>query len=258
MLSQFVVAQTPLLAAASAPLALSPVTNGTVTEQSRQSHHILIEGANALLLDIDHGTYPFVTSSNTGLGGVFTGLAGLSPLAFSVPGSSIIGVVKAYTTRVGSGPFPTELVFERNKEDAHYGEKLQRIGREFGVTTGRKRRCGWLDLVVVKYSAQVNCYSQINLTKLDILDSFDIIRLATGYRLDGEELESFPADLDQMERIEIIYKTFDGWKAETTGCRRWEDLPEAAREYVTFIERWVGIQVKWVGTGPRREDMIVR
>jgi adenylosuccinate synthase len=229
-----------------------------VNEKARPSHNILIEGANALLLDIDHGTYPFVTSSNTGLGGVFTGLAGLSPLAFSTPGSSIIGVVKAYTTRVGSGPFPTELIPERNEQDAHYGEKLQRIGREFGVTTGRKRRCGWLDLVVVKYSAQVNCYTQINLTKLDILDSFEEIRVATSYKLDGEDLETFPADLDQMERIEIVYKMFEGWKAETTGCNKWEELPERAREYVNFIEEWVGIRVKWIGTGPRREDMIVR
>jgi adenylosuccinate synthase len=257
-LSQFVVAQTPLLATASAPAPPPPVANGTVVEHDRLSHNILIEGANALLLDIDHGTYPFVTSSNTGLGGVFTGLAGLSPLAFSTPGSSIIGVVKAYTTRVGSGPFPTELIADRNQEDAHYGEQLQRIGREFGVTTGRKRRCGWLDLVVVKYSAQVNCYSQINLTKLDILDSFEEIRVATSYKLDGEELDTFPADLDQMERIEIVYQTFDGWKSETTGCRDWDDLPERAREYVSFIEEWVGIKVKWIGTGPRREDMIVR
>jgi adenylosuccinate synthase len=257
-LTQFVVAQTPLLASASSPSSSQHVANGTVTNEACRPHSILIEGANALLLDIDHGTYPFVTSSNTGLGGVFTGLAGLSPLAFSTPGSSIIGVVKAYTTRVGSGPFPTELTPERNIQDAHYGDKLQRIGREFGVTTGRKRRCGWLDLVVVKYSAQVNCYSQINLTKLDILDTFEEIRVATGYRLDGEDLETFPADLDQMERMEIVYKTFEGWRAETTGCRRWEDLPDRAREYIAFIEKWVGIQLKWIGTGPRREDMIVR
>jgi adenylosuccinate synthase len=257
-LSQFVVAQTPLLAAASAPAPPPAIMNGATTGQVRQPHNILIEGANALLLDIDHGTYPFVTSSNTGLGGVFTGLAGLSPLAFSMPGSSIIGVVKVYTTRVGSGPFPTELIPEGNQQDAHYGEKLQRIGREFGVTTGRKRRCGWLDLVLVKYSAQVNCYTQINLTKLDILDSFEDIRVATGYTLDGEKLDTFPADLDQMERVKIVYETFQGWKSETTGCRRWEDLPERAKDYVTFIEKWVGIEVKWIGTGPRREDMMVK
>lgn len=193
----------------------------------QHSHNILIEGANALLLDIDHGTYPFVTSSNTGLGGVLTGLAGLSPLAFSTPGSSIVGVVKAYTTRVGSGPFPTELIPERNDLDAHYGEKLQRIGREFGVTTGRRRRCGWLDLVLVNYSAQVNCYSVINLTKLDVLDSFDEIRVATAYKLDGEELATFPADLDQMERMEIVYKTFKDGKRSQQGvaggriCLNW-------------------------------------
>lgn len=108
------------------------------------------------------------------------------------------------------------------------------------------------------YSAQVNCYTQINLTKLDILDSFEEIRVATGYKLDGEELETFPADLDQMERIEIVYKTFEGWQAETTGCQEWKDLPERAREYVIFIEQRIGIKVKWIGTGPRREDMVVR
>ncbi len=112
--------------------------------------------------------------------------------------------------------------------------------------------------MLVKYSAQVNCYTQINLTKLDILDSFDEIRVAVGYKLDGEELDTFPADLDQMERIDIVYKTFQGWKTETTGCRRWEELPERAKGYVSFIEKWVGIDVKWIGTGPRREDMVMR
>ena len=257
-LSRFVVAQAPLLAHASASLPPPSTANGTATNNVNRPHNVLIEGANALLLDIDHGTYPFVTSSNTGLGGVFTGLAGISPLAFSTPGSAIVGVVKAYTTRVGSGPFPTELIPDRNPGDAHYGEKLQEIGREVGVTTGRKRRCGWLDLVLVKYSAQVNCYTQINLTKLDILDSFEEIRVATAYKLDGRELETFPADLDQMERVEIVYKTFQGWKTTTTGCRKWEDLPQLAKSYVESIEKAVGVQVKWVGTGPRREDMIVR
>ena len=222
----------------------------------------MIEGANAILLDIDHGTYPFVTSSNTGLGGVFTGLAGLSPLALTTPGSAIVGVVKAYTTRVGSGPFPTELNEEANEEanpaEAEYGRKLQVIGREFGVTTGRRRRCGWLDLVIVKYSAQVNCYTQINLTKLDILDTFEEIRVATAYRVDGQVIDAFPADLDMMERVDIVYKTFEGWRTQTTGCKRFNDLPQKAREYVEYIESEVGVPIRWIGTGPRREDMIVR
>jgi adenylosuccinate synthase len=199
-----------------------------------------------------------VTSSNTGLGGVFTGLAGLSPSALASPGSAIVGVVKAYTTRVGSGPFPTELDATISPIDADYGERLQRIGREVGVTTGRKRRCGWFDLVLVKYSCAVNCYTTINLTKLDVMDDFDEIRVATAYKIGEETVEYFPADLDAMEKLEIVYKTFPGWKTSTTGCKVWEDLPQKAKEYVAYIEGELGLPVKWIGTGPTREDMIVR
>lgn len=227
--------------------------------------NVLIEGANALLLDIDHGTYPYVTSSNTGLGGVFTGLAGLSPLSLTHPDSSIIGVVKAYTTRVGSGPFPTELasnIPNVSDLDASYGDKLQTIGREFGVTTGRKRRCGWLDLVIVKYSCQVNCYTHLNFTKLDILDSFKEIRVALAYkdRRTGEEIPGFPSDLDKIEpeNLEVVYKTLPGWETETTGTREWDQLPDRAKEYIQYVETEVGVPIKWIGTGPRREDMIVR
>lgn len=217
-----------------------------------------------MALDIDHGTYPFVTSSNTGIAGAFTGLGGLSPFAFSTPGSAIVGVVKAYTTRVGLGPFPTELCEESpreyNRKDTVYGNELQSVGREFGVTTGRKRRCGWLDLVLIKYSAQVNCYTQLNLTKLDVLDGLKEIKVAIAYTVDGQDLETFPADLDIMEssHMEIVYKTFEGWQTKTTGCQKWDELPERAREYVNYIEDEVGVPVKWIGTGPRREDMIVR
>ena len=227
--------------------------------------NVLIEGANALLLDIDHGTYPYVTSSNTGLGGVFTGLAGLSPLSLNHPDSSIVGVVKAYTTRVGSGPFPTELgteIANVSSEDAKYGDDLQRIGREFGVTTGRKRRCGWLDLVLVKYSCQVNCYTHLNFTKLDVLDSFPEIRVAMKYkdRRTGEDISGFPSDLDLIDNsnLEIVYKTFEGWQTETTGTREWDKLPAKAKEYIDFVAGEVGVPIKWIGTGPRREDMIVR
>ncbi|EXJ86031.1 adenylosuccinate synthetase [Capronia coronata CBS 617.96] len=257
-LQQYVVDQTPLLAQAVGTKAAVVKANGTGVGEAAPQPNILIEGANALLLDIDHGTYPYVTSSNTGLGGVFTGLAGLSPQSLSAPGSNIVGVVKAYTTRVGSGPFPTELDAAISPVDADYGERLQRIGREFGVTTGRKRRCGWFDLVLVKYSAAVNCYTQINLTKLDVLDDFDVIRVATAYKVDGQVLDSFPADLDALERLEIEYKTFKGWQTKTTGCKTFEELPVEARDYVAYIEAEVGIPVKWIGTGPRREDMIVR
>lgn len=254
-LQQYVVDQTPLLAQA---VGTRGIATATSNGDSARQPNILIEGANALLLDIDHGTYPYVTSSNTGLGGVFTGLAGLSPQSLAAPGSNIVGVVKAYTTRVGSGPFPTELDAAISPVDASYGERLQRIGREFGVTTGRKRRCGWFDLVLVKYSSAVNCYTQLNLTKLDVLDEFEEIRVATAYKVDGVTLQSFPADLDAMEKLEIEYKTFQGWMTQTTGCKSFEDLPKQAREYVTYIEKEVGVPVKWIGTGPRRDAMIVR
>jgi len=261
-LKQYVIKQTPLLASAVGIAGASlPSTNGTgvnPTDSASAGMNILIEGANALLLDIDHGTYPYVTSSNTGLGGVFTGLAGLSPTALAAPGSSIVGVVKAYTTRVGSGPFPTELDAAISPKDAEYGERLQRVGREFGVTTGRKRRCGWFDLVLVKYSAQINTYTVINLTKLDVLDDLEEIRVATAYKVDGVEVQDFPADLDELERAEMVYKTFPGWQQKTTGVSKWGDLPKKAQEYVEYIEQQVGIRVKWIGTGPRREDMIVR
>ncbi|KAI1616913.1 adenylosuccinate synthetase [Exophiala viscosa] len=255
-LQQYVVSQTPLLAQAVGGQGIATATSNG--DAARPGPNVLIEGANALLLDIDHGTYPYVTSSNTGLGGVFTGLAGLSPRALAAPGSNIVGVVKAYTTRVGSGPFPTELDPSISEVDADYGERLQRIGREFGVTTGRKRRCGWMDLVLVKYSTAVNCYTQINLTKLDVLDDFEEIRVATAYKIDGQDQDVFPADLDALERVEIVYKTFKGWQTSTTGCKTFESLPQQAREYVEYIEREVGIPIKWIGTGPRREDMIMR
>jgi adenylosuccinate synthase len=208
--------------------------------------HILVEGSQATMLDIDAGTYPYVTSSNTGLGGVFTGLH-LSPKTIR----ETIGVVKAYTTRVGSGPFPSEQL----NED---GEKLQQIGREVGVTTGRKRRCGWLDLMVVKYSHAINWYDSINLTKLDVLDTFKEIKVATSYTYNGQPLASFPADLDVLEHMEVHYETLPGWEKSTTGVQLWEDLPANARAYVEFIEKFVGVKCKYIGTGPGRENMIVR
>ncbi|KHJ35623.1 putative adenylosuccinate synthetase [Erysiphe necator] len=209
----------------------------------------LIEGANALMLDIDAGTYPFVTSSNTGLGGVFTGLGGLNPLKVR----SIIGVVKAYTTRVGGGPFPSELTDE-------VGVKLQVEGNEVGVTTGRPRRCGWLDMKILKYSAAVNSYTAINLTKLDILDNFPEIKIAVEYHHPGctEPIEGFPADLDLLDKVEVEYVTMKGWMQPIGKCKKYEDLPKSCREYIDFIETMLKIPIKYIGIGPRREDMIVR
>ncbi|KAH8803259.1 Adenylosuccinate synthetase [Xylogone sp. PMI_703] len=230
-LAPFVVDQVPLISGA---------------EQSGVK--ILVEGANALMLDLDFGTYPYVTSSNTGLGGIFTGLA-LNPTKID----NIIGVVKAYTTRVGGGPFPTELLDED-------GKKLQEIGREFGVTTGRSRRCGWLDLVVVKYSTAINHYTKLNLTKLDVLDTFPKIKIATKYidEETKEEFDSFPADLDRLAKLKPVYVEMDGWNKPTTGAKTWYDLPKNARNYIEFIESFVGVKISWIGTGPGTDEMISR
>ncbi|KAG6003583.1 hypothetical protein E4U21_001870 [Claviceps maximensis] len=212
-----------------------------------RNEKILIEAANALMLDIDYGTYPYVTSSNTGLGGIITGLA-INPAKID----NVIGVVKAYTTRVGGGPFKTE-----DLEEA--GTKLQDIGREWGVSTGRKRRCGWLDLVVLKYSTAINHYTLLNLTKLDVLDTFPTIKVAIAYKSpEGKELDYFPADLGYLDKCDVVYKEFEGWQKPTTHAKTYYDLPKQAREYVEFIESFVGVKIAWIGTGPSRDDMISR
>lgn len=205
---------------------------------------VLIEGANALMLDIDFGTYPFVTSSNTGVGGVCTGL-GIPPSKIG----EVIGVVKAYTTRVGAGPFPTEQLNDT-------GVYLQDTGAEFGVTTGRRRRCGWLDLVVVKYSTLINGYTQINITKLDVLDHLPEIKVAVAYKYKDEILETFPADLKKLEDVEVIYKTLPGWQQTTSGITNYSDLPQKAKDYISFIEDFIKVPVKWVGVGAGRDAML--
>ncbi|KAI0130295.1 Adenylosuccinate synthetase [Xylariales sp. AK1849] len=219
-----------------------------IKQAQDQDRKLLVEGANALMLDIDYGTFPYVTSSNTGLGGIFTGLA-LNPTKIV----EIIGVVKAYTTRVGGGPFLTEDLGEA-------GTKLQEVGREWGTSTGRRRRCGWLDLVVVKYSAAINHYTSLNLTKLDVLDDFETIKVAIKYKgPDGQELDQmYPADLGLLEQCEVVYKEFKGWKKPTTSAKSYYDLPKEARAYVEFIEEFVGCKIKWIGTGPDRDDMIFK
>ncbi|CAG8502743.1 2538_t:CDS:10 [Acaulospora colombiana] len=207
---------------------------------------ILVEGANALMLDLDFGTYPYVTSSNTTVGGVITGL-GIPPSKID----KIVGVVKAYTTRVGGGPFPTELLDET-------GEYLQRAGAEFGATTGRKRRCGWLDLVVLKYSALINGYTSLNLTKLDVLDQLPEVKVAVAYFLDDKPLESFPADLEILEKITVKYETLPGWKSDISKCRRFSDLPENAQKYVKMIQDYLGIPVRKLavqGVGRSLDDL---
>ena len=209
---------------------------------------MLVEGANALMLDLDHGTYPYVTSSSTGLGGAVQGLS-LNPTSIT----SVVGVVKAYTTRVGSGPFPTEQLNS-------IGDKLQSVGREFGVTTGRRRRCGWLDLVLCRYSNAVNHYTALNVTKLDILDDFDEIKVGVAYILpDGTKLDtSYPSSADLLDKVTVEYVSLPGWKCNTMGAHKYEDLPENARKYIEFIENGLGVPIKWIGTGPARDHMICR
>ncbi|KAJ1732527.1 Adenylosuccinate synthase [Coemansia biformis] len=210
----------------------------------REGKRVLVEGANALMLDLDFGTYPYVTSSNTGVGGVCTGL-GIPPSKVG----SVIGVAKAYTTRVGGGPFPTELVDE-------VGQRLRDEGAEYGVTTGRPRRCGWLDLVVLRYSTMVNGYTSINLTKLDVLDVFDEIKVAVSYTMGGKEVTSFPADLDDLATVTVNYVTLPGWKQSISKCRTFDELPETCQRYVRFIEQDIGVPVRWIGVGAGRDEMI--
>lgn len=207
---------------------------------------VLMEGAQGALLDLDHGTYPFVTSSNPTSGGACTGL-GVPPTSIS----RIIGVVKAYSTRVGNGPFPTEL------HDAT-GEQLRAEGHEFGATTGRPRRCGWLDLVALKYSVMVNGITEIALTKMDVLNSFPEIRLCTGYTYNDKRLKSFPADCSTLEAVALEYETMPGWQSSLAGMTSFDELPEAARNYIHRIEEYTGARVSIISLSPDRDDTIVR
>ena len=246
------------------PLVVDAVS--MITEAQEAGEQILIEGANALMLDIDHGTYPYVTSSSTGLGGVLTGLGGLQ-IGYI---GDVIGVVKAYTTRVGSGPFPTEQLNDDGTAENEIGRKLQELGAEFGATTGRRRRCGWLDAVLLKYSRAINNYTCLNLSKLDVLDTFAEIDVAVAYHLvdrSGKRikpLNSFPTDIGLLEgtsergKIEIEYQTFKGWQKSIQGITRWEDLPVEAQEYVSWIEGFLKVPIKYIGTGARRDDLIHR
>lgn len=210
---------------------------------------LLIESANAIMLDIDHGTYPFVTSSNPSVGGACTGLGvPISKLA----GSLVVGIIKAYTTRVGAGPFPTELDIEAEGP----GKILQVVGREVGTTTGRKRRCGWLDLPVVKYGHRINGYSVLNLTKLDVLDGLDELKVCTRYTLDGKIIDTVPASLSDLQRVECHYETLPGWKQSIEECRVFTDLPANAQAYVLFIQKELGIPVRWIGVGPAADALI--
>ncbi|KAM3571112.1 hypothetical protein VYU27_006855, partial [Nannochloropsis oceanica] len=207
---------------------------------------ILVEGANATMLDIDFGTYPYVTSSNPSVGSVCTGL-GIAPNKLG----EIIGTVKSYCTRVGEGPFPTELL------DAQ-GDELRNVGAEFGTTTGRPRRCGWLDIPQLRYSCLVNGFTSLNLTKLDVLDSLKEIKVGVRYVYEGRELESMPSSLQTLSELEVEYETIPGWEQSLAQCRVFDDLPPAAQAYVKRIEELVGVPVRWIGVGPGRLDVIDR
>ncbi|MDA8092098.1 MAG: adenylosuccinate synthase [Nitrospiraceae bacterium] len=211
----------------------------------REGRNVLIEGAQGTLLDIDHGTYPYVTSSNASAGGACTGL-GIGPTMID----AAMGVVKAYTTRVGNGPFPTELEDE-------LGECLREKGGEYGATTGRPRRCGWLDIVALDHAVRVNGLSGFALTKLDILDGLDTIKVCTAYRLDGVTTREFPPDAATLERCQPVYEELKGWKDSTSGIKKLSDLPVNARKYIEWIEQRLGIGADMISTGQRRDELII-
>ncbi|HEY5650832.1 MAG TPA: adenylosuccinate synthase [Acidimicrobiia bacterium] len=212
----------------------------------RDGKNVLFEGAQGTLLDIDHGTYPFVTSSNPTAGGAVVG-SGIGPKMID----EIVGVAKGYISRVGTGPFPTELHDE-------IGETMIELGGEYGVVTGRRRRCGWLDLVALRYAVRVNSLTQIFLTKIDILSAFDTIKVATGYTSLGERYDDFPRQQRVLYNCSPIYEELPGWKVDITGCREFDELPSEAQDYVGFIEAAVGVPVGWVSVGPERQQLISR
>jgi len=234
-----------LLAIAPKVLPFMAPTFELLDRERRAGRRILFEGAQGAMLDVDHGTYPFVTSSNTVAANAATG-SGLGPGAIGY----VLGIVKAYVTRVGAGPFPTEL-------DNDIGRRIGERGAEFGTNTGRPRRCGWFDAVLVRQAVRTCGIDGLALTKLDILDGFAEIRVATGYRLDGREIDYMPASQSAQARIEPIYETIDGWLGATSKARSWSDLPAQAIKYVRRIEELVGAPVALLSTSPEREDTIL-
>ena len=211
----------------------------------KAGHRILFEGAQGSLLDIDHGTYPFVTSSNTTSGGTATG-SGFGPLYLD----SVLGVTKAYTTRVGDGPFPTELFDET-------GAHLAKVGREFGSTTGRNRRCGWFDAAAVRLATHINSVSGLCLTKLDVLDGLDTLKVCIGYRGEGGELLGSSMDVENYGQLQPVYEELPGWRESTSGVRAIDNLPAKARAYIRFIEQAVEVPVDIISTGADREETII-
>ena len=221
-------------------------THTFMRDQISQNKNILCEGAQGTMLDVDHGTYPFVTSSNSTAGGACTGL-GIPPTKID----RVLGVIKAYTTRVGEGPFPTELL------DAD-GERLGKVGHEFGATTGRARRCGWFDAVVARYGVHLNGVDALVLTKVDVLDGFDTIRVCSGYKYKGKVFSDMPADPEVIANCDPVYVEFDGWSESTLGIQDYDKLPQNAKNYIDRLSELVGTPFMMISTGPDREQTILR
>ncbi len=211
-----------------------------------QGKYVLFEGAQATLLDVDHGTYPFVTSSNPTAGGAATG-SGVGPTAIN----RVVGVAKAYISRVGSGPFPTELTDE-------IGEKMVQVGGEYGTVTGRRRRCGWLDIVALRYATRINGLTDIALTKLDVLSEFDLLKVCVAYETGDGRFDEFPRQQRVLYDSRPVYEELAGWAADISGARSWEDLPQEAQDYIGYVEKSAGVPVTMVSVGPQRKATLSR
>lgn len=223
-------------------------TSHFFAEAKKQNKKILLEGAQATLLDVDHGTYPYVTSSNPTAGGAAVG-AGIPPHHIS----GVLGIVRTYATRVGEGPFPTEML----DEEEDIANLIRQRGNEYGSVTKRPRRCGWFDAVATKYAAELNGFNSVALTKLDVLDALDEIKVCVGYEIDGERIDTFPAVSLDLAKIKPIYETLEGWKSETLGITNFDDLPEKAKTYVEFLSNSIGVEIGLISTGPERDQTII-
>ncbi len=220
-------------------------TSLVINQKIDQGDNVLFEGAQGTLLDIDHGTYPFVTSSNPTAGGVCSG-TGVGPTKIE----KILGIVKAYTTRVGEGPFPTELLGDM-------GELLRQLGHEFGTTTGRARRCGWFDAVIVRYAARINGLTDLAITKLDVLDDLEEIKVCTGYDYQGEIIKEFPTNEDILKECQPVYETLPGWQTKTSDIKEYANLPQEAKDYLDYMQELTGVKISIVSVGPDRDQTIV-
>jgi adenylosuccinate synthase len=244
--AESIIAETSLMVERLAPFICD--TTHFLNVAAAGGNTILLEGAQATLLDVDHGTYPFVTSSSTTAGGALIG-TGLAPRHLT----GVLGIVRTYTTRVGEGPFPTEML----ESEAELGHLIRERGREYGASTGRPRRCGWFDAFATRYAAEINGFTSVALTKLDVLDALDEIKVCVGYKLHGKVCESLPSVSQDLRRVEPIYETLPGWKSSTVGMTDLSELPRAAREYINFLSNQIGVQIGLVSTGPERSQTII-